>query len=99
MKTVKTTKEHFDKYNELFIAKGKPELYIPATKEEIIEALNNGDEHLNTIPLIKWDNAASCVGWTRKEGDKLYSSLAEKVCLLKHYAIYKVAKFKPKFDL
>lgn len=51
---------------------------IPATPERIRKALEQGDKHLNTIPLRKWDAATAHIG-----GDL---SLSEKVCALKHVA-------------
>jgi hypothetical protein len=80
---------HFDKYETLFKAKPEVVNYIPFTKEQVKQALNNGDDHLNTLPLAKWDMAANRVGWTRKdEFGKCYKTLAEQVCLLKHAARY-----------
>lgn len=99
-KTIKTTKEHFEKYAALLKEKGdKPESYsLPAGKSEIETALENGDFHLNSIDIKRWDSHAYGVGWTRNEGDKKYKSLSEQICLLKHIAIYHVAGFTPIFE-
>lgn len=89
MKSTTPQTEHFQKYEALYKAKGKPHFNVPATREEIQAALAAGDEHLNTIPIKDWDLYAHRVGWTSKgEDGKLYKSLAEQVCLLKHYARY-----------
>jgi len=95
MKTVTTTRSHFNKYSEIVSKKSR--LSIPATKEVIIQMIESGDEHLSSIPLKEWDYYAHSVGATRWEGGKGYKSLSEQVCTLKHYAIFHVAKYKPVF--
>lgn len=52
---------------------------IPVSPEKIRSALSRGDQHLNTIPLRKWDTAAMSI-----RGPGL--SLSDKVCALKHVA-------------
>lgn len=52
---------------------------IPASAERIRSALETGDQHLNTIPLRKWDAAAEAI---QQPG----FSLSDKVCSLKHVA-------------
>jgi hypothetical protein len=87
-KTIEQT-EHFKKYDALYKAKGSPHFTVPATPDEIKDALAAGDEHLNTIPLKKWDACTYNVGWTSKDAaGKSYKSLSDQVCLLKHYARY-----------
>lgn len=88
-----TINSHYEKYEAMYQAKLESDFdvanLIPASREQIKEALNIGDEHLNSIPLAKWDMAARNVGWTRRDSDgKMFKSLAEQVCLLKHAAIY-----------
>jgi hypothetical protein len=88
---------HKEKYGALVDAIGLQNLIplIPATKEQIAKALEDGDEHLNTIPLKNWDDrhafAKSLAGKVigQKEGSRIsYTwSLAESVCLLKNAAI------------
>jgi hypothetical protein len=54
-------REHYEKYEELaqkFKAYGI-ECRVPASKERILMAIEAGDEHLNSIPLVIWDRAAS----------------------------------------
>lgn len=99
MKTIKISKEHYEKYSKLLIKKGNPnlDLYMPATRNDIIDALNDGDIHLNTIKLPKWDGRANNIGYTSECDGKKYASLAEQVCALKHYAIFIFAGFKPDF--
>lgn len=101
---VKTTKEHFDKYEALYQAKGSDLRYwesvMPATKAQIIDALENGTKgHLNEIELAKWDlQARSYAGWTSQRDGKYYSSLAEQVCLFKHIATFHIAKAIPVYE-
>lgn len=72
--------------------------FVPFTKEQIAEALKT-DEHLNNLPMKRWDNAAGfvCRGadcdfvgsplWRhfRRHGI-ISASCAECVCLLKECA-------------
>ncbi len=95
MKTVKISKAHYEKYANIVSKKGN--LHIPATKDEIIKALESGDRHLNTISIRKWDAYASSVGATNWKDGEALSSLAGQVCTLKHYAIFHVAGYKPVF--
>jgi hypothetical protein len=90
--------EHYQKFDALAQRIGVAALKrrIPATAEAIKAALAAGDEHLNTIPLYKWDLAAGRLNrdyllsfydpWTPKLANGL--SLAERVCVLKHVAKY-----------
>jgi len=52
--------EHRAKYLALALQLGFDDLIqlVPATPESIRAALGAGDEHLNTIPLVSWDQAA-----------------------------------------
>ncbi len=95
MKTVEKSRAHYEKYAN--IVSKKSCLHIPATKDEVIKALESGDIHLNTIPLRKWDAYAPSVGATNWKDGKALSSLAGQVCTLKHYAIFHVAGYKPVF--
>ena len=83
---------HFDKYEELFKKKPHVLSLIPFTQKMVKRALSEGDIHLNTLPLAKWDGRAPLVGWTLNKDGKLYSTLAEQVCLLKHAAIHHFVK-------
>jgi hypothetical protein len=99
---VQTTKEHFETYRDLFVAKGSPLSLISVIesrigKAAIVEALTNGAGHLNEIPLKVWDGLCQHVGWTGKQGDKFTKSNSQQVCLLKHIATYQIAKAKPVF--
>ena len=102
-------REHYEKYETLAQKVGVDGLraVLPATPEKIQAALEAGDKHLNTIPLIRWDRAAGChqTLYDRECGRfplTFYAgpwkhvkdkglSLAERVCLLKHVAIHHVA--------
>lgn len=60
------SQEHRAKYEALAQELGIEALkaLVPATNAQITAALARGDEHLNTIPLHRWDTAAaiwSCV--------------------------------------
>jgi hypothetical protein len=72
---------HREKYTAVVEAIGLARLvmFIPATKEEIKDALENGEGHLNEIPLAKWDRGAVF-------GMPFSSTLAERVCTLKQAA-------------
>lgn len=72
---------------------------IPFTLEQIKNALAKGDEHLNTLPIKKWDNASGIVCtdyrsyWISTPLTNLYkrngincASQAEGVCILKECA-------------
>lgn len=93
MNTTTQQTAHFDKYENLYNQKGGANLkhLVPFSKAEIENALNNGDEHLNSLKLAIWDGAAQFVGWTYQQDGKKYKSLAEQVCLLKHIAKHHIA--------
>lgn len=62
----------------------------PIFLSRVRQALANGDEHLNTIPLREWDIRATCLlpsirAAFRAHGDG--DSLAGRVCLIKQAAI------------
>ena len=73
---------------------------IPFGLEEIKKALENGDEHLNTLPISKWDSAsgfycrgANCIPQFGANIWRLYRergvtsvSCSQGVCLLKEAA-------------
>lgn len=48
--------------------------------EDVQRCLEEGDEHLNMIPLYKWDKAANDLHWN--------APLSMRVCLLKHVAAH-----------
>lgn len=95
----KHEREHYQKYNELAkkigIEKLKPLIRVGAWK--IKEALEEGDERLNLIPIHLWDRWAS-VGanlkplmiapWTYLKDYPGEQSAAMRVCILKHVAKY-----------
>ncbi len=94
------TTEHEKKYEELAQRIGIEALkrIVPATAERVKAALANGDEPLNTIPLMLWDRRAGLVSlmapvrlsWSAPWLPDVASglSLAERVCVLKHVAKY-----------
>ena len=72
---------------------------IPFSREQIKKALENGDEHLNSLPISKWDTASGfrCSGANctliRSELTNLYMNIginafscAQGVCILKEAA-------------
>ena len=83
-----TEMTHEEKYTTIVNAIGLNAFIpcIPATKEQIQEALKT-DEHLNNIPLKKWDNMHCSVGYlfNAKLGINTYS-LSQTVCALKQAA-------------
>lgn len=83
-------KAHRDYYGEIVreIEAHRP-LALPATVDEIRAALE-ADEHLNNIPLIKWDSSGMAqrgviAGYVRKR-DPGGCSLGDLVCVLKEAA-------------
>jgi hypothetical protein len=76
-------KEHFKKYEARAQKLGIDHIrgYMPASAQRIRRALEQGDKYLNTIPIRKWDEMATMMGY-RNEG----WSLSEGVSLLKHVA-------------
>ena len=78
---------HEEKYSRLIDAVGGLESVIPCipfSLAVIKDALENYDEHLNTLPLKTWDFAAERVkDLMYRKAHITYSSLAERVCLLK----------------
>ena len=98
------TQKHNEKYDALIEKMGGLDRlirFMPVSKEEIKKALDEGDEHLNSISLYKWDKAAgrfSASPQADEKGDYCMSftyeheiwpielSLAERVCILKRAA-------------
>lgn len=89
----KRHREHFEEFDRIARLIGIERLirYIPATREEVAKALKT-DEHLNNIPLAKWDaqhisvqqmGRAAKAGWGES---KTAWALCETVCTLKHVA-------------
>lgn len=82
-----TEMTHREKYSAIVnaIGLGTCVHYIPATKEEVVEALKT-DEYLNNIPIKKWDDQH----WFIKQ--ELFRiginaiSLSDTVCVLKEAA-------------
>ena len=60
---------------------------IPFSLSQIQDALKHNDEHLNTLPLKRWDNRVPSVKALchRKAGIN-YMSVSEGVCVLKEAA-------------
>ena len=89
---------HRAKYDALIERMGglrKVARLVPAPMNDIRFALHNGDEHLNSIPLRRWDMAAEYMGGlegsgpvrvTNRNGWPAGLSLAERVCMLKRAA-------------
>lgn len=68
--------EHRAKYEALAQELGVEALkaLVPATNAQITAALASGDEHLNTIPLRRWDMAAAAWSCVPKEDANSYRS-------------------------
>ncbi len=80
---------HEAKYNALANALGRERLrgLIPFTPEQVQAAIDSGDEHLNTLPLHKWDRMHPTVFMMAREAQEITSwSLDDTVCTLKHLA-------------
>lgn len=91
--------EHEKKYNDLIKKMGGLKVVfakLPWSINELREKYEK-DEHLNNIPLMKWDKIAgrvNCGRHAEEQGDfRLYTgdwpsgcSLAERVCILKQSA-------------
>jgi hypothetical protein len=77
---------HEDKYTKVVNALGyiAVKQCLPKPHSRILEALDNGDEHLNTIPLATWDSCTTNLSY--KEFGLTSVSLSEKVCILKRCA-------------
>ena len=77
----------FSEYYQQFVTNQTKRLVLDIGLKRIKDALNNGDKHLNTIPLYKWDNLAlffRCDSQMKECGD--FTTLAGKVCILKETA-------------
>lgn len=61
--------------------------YVPFGREAIKAALENHDEHLNTLPLKQWDGASDRVKYLcARKAHITCMSLSQGVCLLKEAA-------------
>lgn len=86
-------KQHNEKYDRIIAQMGGLDVagrLLPVSIEEIREALENGDEHLNSIALYKWYQAAGLIGgvlMSYRLTGPAGLSLAERVCTLKRAAI------------
>jgi len=87
--------EHEQKYDKIAREMGIRPLVrlIEEKKERIKKALEQGDKHLNTIPLKWWDSKCAVDSKTLKpyfyppwNNYKASQSLAMRVCVLKHVA-------------
>jgi hypothetical protein len=89
-------KAHFDKFDIMAHRLSIPALksIVPFSKEQIVDALAGGDEHLNSLPLHRWDTRNDIVRrWAAENGYKSWS-LSYTVCVLKHVAKYYIATGK-----
>jgi hypothetical protein len=78
----------FSEYYQQFITEQTKRLVTSGIGiRKIKNALDKGDEHLNSIPLRHWDNLTflfHCNEQLKEHGD--FESLAGKVCILKETA-------------
>ena len=82
---------HEEKYTRLINAVGGLDAVIPCIPFSLIhikQALENHDEHLNTLPLKTWDFSADAYvkDLMYRKARITCSSLSERVCLLKEAA-------------
>lgn len=78
---------HEEKYTKIVNAIGYEtcKRYLPATKEEIVKALET-DEHLNSIPIEKWDRQHIIFKGQFVRIGITHISLSNTVCVLKQCA-------------
>ena len=62
---VKQKQEHFEKYDALAAEIGIARIIeaIPFSADSVRRALDQGDEHLNSLPMKKWDQVTGYAGW------------------------------------
>lgn len=80
--------KHTDKYDALIEKMGGlGEVFhlVPFTTYAIKEAIEKGDEFLNTLPLEKWDDACGGIQCSNRHNWPIHT-LAERVCILKRAA-------------
>ena len=82
-----TSEDHFNKYENIVQSNGLSNMNL-FSFDKLSKAYDE-DKHLNSIPLQQWDSIAMRL--------PIKGSLAEKVCTLKHIAIYHILKLTPKF--
>lgn len=78
------SKEHYDKYEMLcnkYGVKWRSPILVDSVDE--LKRLYDEDQHLNNIPLKRWDKLANCFLLNNK---RTGLSLAEAVCMQKHAA-------------
>jgi len=78
---------HYVKYRDMLGSMNLSHRMPSVPREELIRCAHE-DEHLNNIPLAKWDAEA-------RPPFPFPTSLSERVCLLKHYARYHIAGISP----
>lgn len=88
---IKMKKEHYEKYEKMAQALGLGILLnkIPFTKQQVKQAITDGDEHLNTLRLSSWDGVYIQPLF---QAAKIPYSLSNQVCVLKHVARYHYIK-------
>lgn len=78
------SKEHYNKYEALcnkYGVKWRSPILVDSVDE--LKRLYDEDQHLNNIPLKRWDKLANCfLLFNKRTG----LSLAEVVCMQKHAA-------------
>jgi hypothetical protein len=79
---------HEDKYIKLVTSMGYEEVKkcLPTPHTRIIEALDHGDEYLNSIGIGTWDSCAQRLDSLYRKLGITCISLAERVCTLKRCA-------------
>lgn len=85
-----TTRAHYEKYRKMVLDNYR-DLPNLSGKGKLTELFKE-DHLLNNIPLVEFDRLYK--SWATKTGPK---SLAENVCMYKHYIIYFVIGAKPLF--
>lgn len=99
----KTTREHYETYSNLvdMIGESLVRSFIPEKDVEKLREAFLKDEHLNSIPLEKWDRVPGYASMEEISRSAIYKafkakrrgiplSLADCVCAAKHCALYRV---------
>ncbi len=90
-------RKHYEKYRDLAHRLSLPAIrsILPERNPEKLRDLIELDEHLNNIPLRKWDNLHPIISRWARENDEHFWSLCYTVCVAKWVATYDVAGIKP----
>jgi hypothetical protein len=92
---------HYENYEKIAQTLGVEMLkdLVPFSRERILHAINEGDEHLNSLPLKEWDRKHPAIfEWAHRRSlprEAVCWVLCDTVCVLKHVARYHICNCKP----